>query len=105
TGEHAWIEDFCRECVKCVRRCPPQAINTEPIRHESGRLTWIDPDRCLPYFVRNNGCSICIAVCPFHQRDYGRLRERWERHGVRAARLRADPPQGFPQHLRTPPMA
>ena len=105
TNEHAWIEEFCRECVKCVRQCPPQAISTEPVRHESGRTTWIDSERCLPYFVRNNGCSICIAVCPFHQRDYDWLHERWERHSERAAELRADPPENFPEHLRTPPVS
>ena len=102
SDEHAWIEDFCRECAKCERRCPPKAIRTEPVRHESGRVTWITSDRCLPYFVRNNGCSICIAVCPFHQRDYAWLRERWQRHGHRAAGLRAEPPPNFPQHLRSP---
>ena len=100
TDAHAWIEDFCRECVKCVRQCPPAAINEEPVRHESGRVTWIDADRCLPYFVRNNGCSICIKVCPFHERDYAWLRERWERHGARTAELRANPPANFPAHLR-----
>lgn len=100
TDEHAWIEDFCRGCVKCVRQCPPAAINEEPVRHESGRVTWIDADRCLPYFVRHNGCSICIRVCPFHERDYAWLRERWERHGARTAELRANPPANFPEHLR-----
>jgi ferredoxin len=102
TDEHAWIEDFCRECVKCVRRCPPGAINSEPVRHESGRVTWIDSEKCLPYFVRHDGCSLCIAVCPFHQRDYAWLQERWARHGQRAAELRADPPEDFPEHLRRP---
>ncbi len=105
SDEHAWIEAFCRGCVKCVRECPPAAIRTEPIRHESGRVTWIEADRCLPYFVRNNGCSMCIRVCPFHQRDYGWLKARWERHAVRSAELRANPPAGFPEHLRRPPVA
>jgi epoxyqueuosine reductase QueG len=105
TDEHTWIEDFCRECVKCVRRCPPQAIRSEPIGHESGRVSCVDPERCLPYFVRHDGCSICIAVCPFHERDYGWLQERWARHTERATELRAHPPAGFPQHLRQPPMA
>jgi epoxyqueuosine reductase len=103
TDEHAWIEDFCRECVKCVRQCPPKAIDIEPVRHDSGRVTWIEADRCLPYFVRHNGCSICVKVCPFNQREYGWLKERWARHGERANALRADPPQGFPEHLRTAP--
>ncbi len=105
TDEHAWIEDFCRECTKCVRQCPPGAINTEPVRHESGRQTWIEADRCLPYFVRNNGCSLCIAVCPFHQRDYSWLHERWARHAERSAGLRANPPERFPEHLRRPPLS
>jgi Pyruvate/2-oxoacid:ferredoxin oxidoreductase delta subunit len=100
--DHAWIEDFCRECVKCVRQCPPGAIRSEPVRHESGRVSWIEPDRCLPYFVRHNGCSICIKVCPFNEREYGWLKERWERHGHHAAELRAHPPANFPQHLRRP---
>ena len=105
TDEHAWIEDFCRECVKCVRQCPPKAINAEPVRHESGRVTWIDSEKCLPYFVRNNGCSLCIALCPFHQRDYAWLQERWARHGQHAAELRADPPENFPEPLRRPPVS
>jgi epoxyqueuosine reductase QueG len=103
--EHAWMDEFCRGCAKCVRRCPPGAIRTEPVRHEGGRATCIDAERCLPSFVRNDGCSICIAVCPFHQRDYAWIRERWERHGERADRLRADPPDGFPEHLRKPRVA
>jgi epoxyqueuosine reductase QueG len=105
SDEHAWIERFCRGCAKCVRECPPAAIRTEPIRHASGRVTCIEADRCLPYFVRNNGCSLCIRVCPFHQRDHGWLKTRWERHPVRSAELRANPPASFPEHLRRPPVA
>jgi epoxyqueuosine reductase len=103
TDEHDWIDAFCRECTKCVRRCPPGAIRSEPLRHEGGRVSCVDPERCLPYFVRNNGCSICIAVCPFHLRDYGWLRERWQRHGRHASALRENPPGNFPEHLRQGP--
>jgi NAD-dependent dihydropyrimidine dehydrogenase PreA subunit len=102
THEHAWIDDFCRECGKCSRRCPPAAIRSEPLRFDSGRASCVDAERCLPYFVRHNGCSICIVVCPFHQRDYDELHQRWLRHGQRVDSLRADPPVGFPEHLRVP---
>ena len=54
-----------QEMLRIERVFEPAAINEEPVRHESGRVTWIDADRCLPYFVRHNGCSICIAVCPW----------------------------------------
>jgi len=103
TAEHDWVDAFCRECVKCLRQCPPAAIRRDPVRHEHGRASCVDPARCLPYFVRHNGCSICIAVCPFHQRDYAWLRERWTRHARHADDLRANPPAGFPEHLRQPP--
>jgi epoxyqueuosine reductase len=102
SDEHAWIDDFCRACAKCVRQCPPAAIRSEPLHFDSGRASCVDADRCLPYFVRHNGCSICIAVCPFHLRDYEWLHDRWIRHGGRAEALRADPPPGFPAHLRQP---
>jgi ferredoxin len=87
--EHAWIDDFCRLCRICARRCPPGAIMEEPRRHESGRVTCTDAERCLPYFVRHNGCSICIAVCPFHQRDYASLHAAWQRHEAHTADLQA----------------
>lgn len=105
SDDHAWIEAFCRACAKCVRRCPPAAIREEPVRHANGRVSCVDPDRCLPYFVRHDGCSVCVAVCPFHERDYQWLQQRWMRHGDHAAELRADPPPGFPAHLRQPPAA
>jgi epoxyqueuosine reductase len=105
TDRHAWIDEFCDACVKCVRCCPPDAIRTQPIRREAGRASCVDPERCLPYFVRNHGCSICIAVCPFHQRDYAWLHDRWERHHGRARELRTNPPEGFPERLRQPPVA
>ncbi len=103
TDEHDWIDDFCRECAKCVRRCPPAAIRGEPIRFEGGRASCVEANRCLPFFVRNNGCSICIAVCPFHQHDYGWLHDRWSRHAQRAEALRGDPPVGFPEPLQRAP--
>lgn len=97
--EHAWVEDFCRDCGKCVRRCPPGAIRTVPVRHHGGRVSSIESGRCLPYFVRRHGCSICIAVCPFHQRGYHWLRQRWDRHRERVRQLQVGPPAGLPEHL------
>jgi epoxyqueuosine reductase len=107
TDRHAWIGEFCRDCGKCLRTCPVRAIRDVPRREPGGRESCVDPSRCLPFFVRHDGCSICIARCPFHQRDHAWLRSRWQRHGGRAARLRADPPPGFPGHLRAgqPPVA
>ncbi len=59
------VDDFCAICQVCTTNCPPQAIfdTKQMIR---GRERWyVDFDTCIPYFVENHGCGICIGVCPW----------------------------------------
>lgn len=72
--EHAWVLDFCEECRRCIRDCPPDAFYDEPIQHENGLVTVLDNAKCFPYFATNHGCSICIKVCPFNQKSYEKIR-------------------------------
>jgi NAD-dependent dihydropyrimidine dehydrogenase PreA subunit len=72
---HAWIEGYCASCRLCVQKCPAQAIYSEPVRHASGRITYVDNQKCFPYFHDNHGCSVCIKVCPFNHVPYERLKE------------------------------
>jgi epoxyqueuosine reductase len=74
-NEHAWVEDFCAACGLCIKKCPAEAIYTEPIRHESGQITYVDNEKCFPYFHYNHGCSVCIKVCPFNQQGYDEIKE------------------------------
>jgi len=67
---HSWIDDFCSACRRCIRGCPSKAIYKQPIVHESGRKTHIDRGKCLPIFVDQQACSICIKVCPFSTKGY-----------------------------------
>ena len=56
---------FCENCQICVNQCPPDAIYPER-QWVRGDLKWyVDFDRCLPYFVENQTCGICLAVCPW----------------------------------------
>ena len=73
-NEHAWVEDFCAACGLCIKKCPAEAIYSKPIRHEHGRITYIDNDKCFPYFHGNHGCSVCIKVCPFNQQGYDKIK-------------------------------
>ena len=75
-NEHAWIEDYCASCGVCVRKCPAGAIYSEPIRHEHGQITYVDNEKCFPYFHYNHGCSVCIKVCPFNHVPYDKLKEK-----------------------------
>ncbi len=70
SNEHLWIGEFCSRCGKCMRACPSNAILERPVVHESGRKTHIIREKCLPLFVKQQGCTICIKECAFNQSNY-----------------------------------
>lgn len=65
--EDIGVDDFCLKCQVCTTNCPPHAIfDTKQIVR--GRERWyVDFDTCIPYFVENHGCGICIGVCPWSE--------------------------------------
>ena len=73
-NEHAWIRDYCKQCKRCINECPGNAILNEPIIHPNGQITHVENMKCMPYFVNEYGCSICIKVCPFNNLDYYNLK-------------------------------
>lgn len=72
---HAWIEDYCRTCDICMRICPGQAIFRDPVIHANGSRTYIDKEKCFPYFYKYHGCSWCIRECPFTITEYDILKK------------------------------
>ena len=84
-NSHAWVEEFCDHCRLCICKCPVDAIYPEPIYHDDGRITCTDDAKCLPFFATHDGCSICVAVCPFNKLGDTRLHDTVENHGVRHA--------------------
>lgn len=74
SNEHAWVDEYCASCKLCVKKCPADAIYAEPIRHDSGQITYVDNDKCFPYFHYNHGCSVCIKICPFNNVPYMKLK-------------------------------
>jgi epoxyqueuosine reductase QueG len=78
-NEHSWIGEFCKTCLKCIKECPPQAILKEPIKHDTGRVTHIDNNKCFPYFAENYACTICIKVCPFNHTSYEKIKVAFEK--------------------------
>ena len=68
-NEHQWMRDFCNICHACVRQCPPKAIFRKAQRNPTGSLTHVDDNKCFPYFAANDGCGVCMKVCPFHSHD------------------------------------
>jgi ferredoxin len=72
-NEHLWVRDFCAMCQKCIRQCPVDAIFDEPQPRGDGGMQTIDHATCRGYFQRNNGCGICLAVCPFSHSGYDKV--------------------------------
>jgi epoxyqueuosine reductase QueG len=58
-------EDLCQNCRRCVVDCPPDAIFETPQWVRGEKRWYVDFDKCIPYFVKTNGCGICIEVCPW----------------------------------------
>ncbi len=63
---------FCGNCQVCAKACPPDAIGAAKQVVRGARKWYVDFDKCLPYFVDNETCGICLAVCP------------WSRPGIAA---------------------
>ncbi len=58
-------EDFCENCQICVNACPPDAIVNEKQMVRGDEKWYVDFDKCIPYFVDNLCCGLCLAVCPW----------------------------------------
>jgi ferredoxin len=56
---------FCQSCQVCTNACPPRAISPEKQTVRGETKWYVDFDRCIPYFVDNKTCGICLAVCPW----------------------------------------
>ena len=58
-------DDFCMRCQVCSNACPPDAISHEKVMVR-GEVKWfVDFDQCVPFFIDNKTCGICLAVCPW----------------------------------------
>lgn len=77
-NEHLWVRDFCAMCKKCIRGCPVQAIFDQPRPRGDGGLQCIDHDACRDYFNQNFGCAICLAMCPFSDIGYEKVKARFK---------------------------
>lgn len=78
-NQHSWISEFCNGCGKCIRTCPAKAIMDHPMEYESGRKTHIIREKCLPVFVKEDGCTVCVKECVFTQIGYRDLLESFKK--------------------------
>lgn len=58
-------DEFCLNCQICTNACPPGAISDRKQTVRGVERWYVDFDKCIPYFVEEASCGICIAVCPW----------------------------------------
>lgn len=75
---HLWVRDVCANCRRCVRSCPPGAIEPEPKPKANGYKRAIRATACRDYFARNLGCAICLKVCPFSHVGYETVKQSYD---------------------------
>ena len=56
---------FCESCQLCSSACPPGAIFREKQMVRGETKWYVDFDKCVPYFVDNKTCGLCLVVCPW----------------------------------------
>ena len=61
---------YCDACRLCIRACPGQAIPEERIWWRGVFKRKINDTRCYPYFVKYEGCGVCLKVCPMNRYGY-----------------------------------
>lgn len=67
------VEDLCANCTICQQNCPAGAIYEEKVWVRGVEKYHLDFDKCMPYFVANETCGICITACPWSDTDKGPL--------------------------------
>ena len=65
------VDDVCLHCQRCVIDCPADAIFNEKQVVRGEKKWYVDFDKCVPYFVKTQGCAICIEVCPYSEPGRG----------------------------------
>ena len=70
------VWDFCRQCEKCAKKCPSQAIQygqptdrPNNISNRQGVMRWpMNAEKCFGFWAANGtDCANCIRTCPFNK--------------------------------------
>jgi reductive dehalogenase len=74
--KHFGVTEFCENCDRCAKACPPKAIptgvqddNVLNRSNISGIVKWTtDAEKCFDFWAnQNTDCSICIRTCPYNR--------------------------------------
>jgi ferredoxin len=73
---------YCDDCKLCIKACPGKAITEELIWWRGVYKRKNRDLKCWPYFVKYDGCGICLKVCPIHRHGYDECMEAYRKDGT-----------------------
>jgi ferredoxin len=76
------LADFCQACQLCVHGCPGRAISEEKLWWRGVRKHKVNTVHCWPYFVKFDGCAICLKICPLNRFGYASCMAAFRRDGT-----------------------
>ncbi|WP_081882613.1 arsenite methyltransferase [Methanobacterium sp. SMA-27] len=74
-NEHSWITDYCEKCGKCIKACPEKALIEKEVCCGEKEVEFIQK-LCIGC---SEGCTYCIEGCPFDQKEYTHIKERFDK--------------------------
>ncbi|MBZ2166425.1 arsenite methyltransferase [Methanobacterium spitsbergense] len=74
-NEHSWITDYCEKCGKCIKACPEKALIEKEVCCGEKETEFIQK-LCIGC---SEGCTYCIEGCPFDQKEYTHIKERFDK--------------------------
>jgi len=73
------IAGYCDDCLRCVKACPGNAITVNRIWWRGVYKRKNNDAKCWPYFVKTDGCGLCLKVCPFNRYSYEECMEAYKK--------------------------
>ena len=74
-NEHSWITDYCEKCGKCIKACPEKALIEKESCCGPKEIKFIQK-LCIGC---SEGCTYCIEECPFEQKEYTYIKDRFDK--------------------------
>lgn len=76
------MAEYCDACLLCVLACPGKAISNERIWWRGVYKRKNNDTKCWPWFVRFDGCGICLKVCPINRYGYEACMDAFKNNGA-----------------------
>ncbi len=76
------MAEYCDNCRRCIEACPGNAIPEERVNWRGVVKRKIDDKKCWPYFVKYEGCGICLKACPIGRFGYEKCMKSYRENGT-----------------------